>query len=73
MFDCKVCAEKDKRIDDLLAQVDILKRLVLPNPVSPQHLPVIDLDAESTPAIEELGYDSEAATREADRIFSGNY
>lgn len=75
MFECKVCAEKDNRIADLLAQVDTLTRLVFPAPVSTRHLPVIDLDAavSPTPFHEELGYESEDALREADRILSGNY
>lgn len=76
MFDCKVCAEKEKRIDDLLAQVDTLKRMLFPTPVSPSHLPVIDLDAggesskETPPPEIEDWLESQ---READRILSGNY
>jgi hypothetical protein len=71
MFDCKVCNEKDKRIDDLLSQVSLLQRLVFPTPVS-NTLPTIDLDAvgeESQPSPTEY----EEIQAEADRILSGNY
>lgn len=35
MFQCKVCAEKDKRIEDLSKQVDLLSRLCFPTGKEP--------------------------------------
>lgn len=77
MFECKVCNEKDKRILDLLSQVETLTRLVFPMPVKSDSLPFIDLDAlesgdaKSPDSYTELTQNEIEA--EADRLLTGNY
>ncbi len=66
MFTCKVCAEKEARISDLLKQVELLQRLTFP-PQAPGRLPLIELEANKILS----GDTDDAVEVEADSILDG--
>jgi hypothetical protein len=79
MFRCKVCDEKEKRIHDLLSQVESLKKLVFPSTNSGR-LPVLEIEADSVLSASEvpLTEDDETAPPhpldvEANSILTGTY
>ncbi len=43
---CTVCAEKDLRIADLKAQIDMLHKMVSP-PVDPIKIPILQIEADA--------------------------
>lgn len=73
-FSCKVCSEKDKRIDDLKGLLKIFTASTQADPeqtaleadaLMSGHQEVIEITSESE--------DAEEEALEADRIFSGTY
>jgi hypothetical protein len=80
MFRCKVCDEKEKRIHDLLSQVESLKKLVFPSTNSGR-LPVLEIEADAIlggagnasvePDEDELA--QEQIDLEANAILTGSY
>lgn len=77
---CKVCQEKDLRIVELQAQVDLLRALVAP-PASASRIPILQAESDAilsgrdeaiTPTAEQQR-ELERIESEANRIFSGTY
>lgn len=74
--ECKICLEKEKRIEELKAHIVLLQRLALPP--SRKTLPVLELDQE-TGMIVQTGVKEMSAEevddieREADAILNGTY
>lgn len=79
MFSCKLCNEKDRRIADLLAQIEMLRALVLP-PKTSAPIPLFALEADKAlSATDDRPSDPEELKRlsaiEAEReaLLSGTY
>lgn len=81
MFKCKVCAEKDRRIQDLKSQIETLKQLVVPAN-DPNQVPIVHLEADGilsaqqhTVQVEEDFPETQNTEElaERDRLLSANY
>ena len=75
-FKCKVCAEKDARIQDLRSEISNLRKLVLPSGPA-NNFPMVNLEANAvlnpqSEAIEVSLTDLEVES-EATRLLVGNY
>ena len=83
MFSCKVCAEKEKRVSDLLSEIDFLRNLVRPSaPTDYTKLPTVSLEADAIISvadhqIENLSPEErlrqEEIASEASRVLNGTY
>lgn len=76
-FKCRVCEEKDKRIQDLHLQIRDLRQLSMPD-TSKLSLVAIESDAvlsghEEQISISMTEEEAELTQREQDRILSGTY
>jgi len=80
MFKCKVCSEKDKRIDDLQSQIAMLRAMVTP-PSTARDIPILQVEADAVlsgkqdpigiPESQLLAWDQRQS--EAHRILAGTY
>jgi len=81
LFTCKVCAEKDERIEDLKNQIQFLRAMLAPREdvsVSAQQLEAdAVLSAQqhivNIPLTQEQLIQAEEERRERDRLLSGTY
>lgn len=77
---CKVCQEKNSRIEDLKSEITQLRKLVYPAQ-NPNILPMVNLEAnkilnvdtEITTLDEDELSDHDKVSIEADRIFNGDF
>ena len=80
MFKCKVCSEKDKRIQDLRDEIVNLRKLVFPAN-DPTHIPALSMELDSVlsgkedmiPLNRVQSEEFERAIAERDALLSGNY
>lgn len=84
IFRCKVCEQKDLRIEELKAQIKFLQSMLQPNPAAQAinweankmleggSLPAVELEGVTTVNMEQRKHE-DAVVREQNRILTGDY
>jgi len=72
---CPICIEKEKRIEDLLTQIEMLRSLALPrNSATPTYVALeADEILSGSDETMHISAEQEAIDREAAALFSGSY